>query len=58
MNPYEKGVFMPENKAVSFKLEGGKFVIAVDLNKDGQPMIQIAVDLAEVPDEVLAIFKK
>jgi hypothetical protein len=54
-----KGVFiMEEQKALSFKIEGGKFILSVDTNKDGQPLLTLALDLTEVPDEVLALFKK
>ena len=49
---------MVENKAVSFKFENGKLIIGVDINKDGQNLLTIAIDLAEVPEEVLSIFKK
>lgn len=49
---------MEENKSVAFKIEGGKLLISVDLNKDGQTLVDIAVDLAEIPDEILQVFKK
>lgn len=47
-----------DNKAVVFQIENGKLVIAVDPNKDGQPVASITVDLNEVPDEVLALLRK
>jgi hypothetical protein len=47
-----------EKKALEFKIDGGKLVISLDTNKDGEPVCTFAVDLAEVPDEVLAVIKK
>ena len=47
-----------EKKAVEFKVEGGKFYIKVDPNKDGQPVLELFIDIAEVPDEVISLFKK
>jgi len=49
---------MSKESAVEFKVENGKFIIHVDPNKDGQNVVSIVVDLTEVPDEVVAIFKK
>ena len=49
---------MDENKAVTFKIEGGKFIINVDPNKDGEAVIEIKIDMIEVPDEVVSLFKK
>jgi hypothetical protein len=47
-----------ENKVVDFKVEGGKVIITVDPNKDGQAVLVVAVDIAEIPDEVIDMFKK
>lgn len=49
---------MEQNKSVSFRIEGSKFYITIDTNKDGQNLIEIVLDLLEVPDEVLKLFKK
>ena len=46
------------NKAVSFEVVDGCLVIGVDPNRDGQAVVSLKVDLAEVPDEVAALFKK
>lgn len=47
-----------DNKAVSLEIKEGKLVISVDSNKDGQALAVISVDLLEVPDEVINLFKK
>ncbi len=47
-----------EKKVLDFKVEDGKFKIKVDPNKDGEAVVELMVDLKEVPDEVLSIFKK
>lgn len=44
--------------AIEFKVEGGFLIVNVDPNKDGQNVIELKVDLAEVPDEVLSAIKK
>lgn len=49
---------MDEKKAVEFKLEGEFMVLAVDPNKDGEPVLELKVHLKEVPDEVLSALKK
>lgn len=49
---------MEENKSVSFKVEDGKLVVQVDPNKDGQALLTVHLDIAEVPDEVIELFKK
>lgn len=48
---------MEEKKAVVFKIDGGFFYISVDPNKDGQNVLELKVDLAEVPDEVISALK-
>lgn len=53
-----ENVIVQENKAVSFKIEGGLLIISVDSNKDGQPLLETRLFLEEVPDEVLGLFKK
>ena len=47
-----------EKKMLDFKIEDGKLHLSVDPNKDGQPVVTLVVDMAEVPDEVLSAFKK
>jgi hypothetical protein len=47
-----------EVKTVSMKVEDGKLIIAVDPNKNGTPLMKLSVDIAEVPAEVAAAFKK
>ena len=47
-----------ENKALSFSFDGAKLNIAIDPNKNGSPVIEIKVDMAEVPSEVLSLFTK
>jgi hypothetical protein len=49
---------MDEKKVVDFKIEGDKFIICVDTNKDGENLIEIKINLLEVPDEVVALIKK
>lgn len=40
---------------VSFKFEGSKLIVSIDSNKDGEPVLSLTLDLAEIPDEVLAL---
>lgn len=47
-----------ENKAIDFVIDGGKLIIKADPNKDGQPVVTVIVDLAEVPDEIISAIKK
>lgn len=49
---------MSEVKAVSYAFEGTQMVIKVDPNKDGQAVVEVKVDLKEVPDEVLSAISK
>lgn len=44
-----------EGKLVDFKFEGTKLLVTVDPNKDGQCVLKVEVDLAEIPDEVLSL---
>lgn len=43
---------------VEFKIENGMLIIEVDPNKDGQNVLVLHIDLAEIPDEVLSVLKK
>lgn len=47
-----------EAKVVDFKIVDGKFMISVDPNKNGKALLEIMLELSEVPSEVVAIFKK
>ena len=49
---------MPENKIVDFKFEGSKLIINVDPNKDGEVVLSVSLDMAEIPDEVASFFAK
>jgi hypothetical protein len=49
---------MEEKKALDFKIDGGKFILSFDPNKDGQPVLSLSVDLVEVPDEVISLISK
>jgi len=49
---------MPENKAVSFLFDGSKLKIIVDSNKDGEPVLSVEIEMAEIPDEVLSAIQK
>jgi hypothetical protein len=40
---------------VSFKFENSNLIVIVDSNKDGEPLLTLTVNLAEIPDEVLAL---
>lgn len=40
---------------VKFEFEGSKLKVAVDPNGDGEPVMKIELELAEIPDEVLAL---
>lgn len=48
---------MSLEKKIEFRIEGGMFIIEVDPNQDGQNVIEVKVDLAEVPDEVISALK-
>lgn len=43
-----------ENKSVDYKFNGTQLVITVDPNKDGQPVLTLTLEMAEIPDEVLS----
>lgn len=42
---------------VSFKVEEGKLVVAVDLNQDGQPLLELKFDIKELPEEAIQAWK-
>lgn len=48
----QSGVSMSE--AVKINFEGSKLLVIVDPNKDGQAVVKLEVELAEIPDEVLS----
>ena len=43
---------------VTFKFEGTNLVVAVDTDKDGVNLLNLSLNLAEVPSEVLALITK
>lgn len=47
-----------DGKKLAMTTQDGKFIILVDPNQDGEALIKLEVDLAEVPDELIDIFKK
>ena len=49
---------MPENKKVDFRFEGSTLIVAVDTNKDGQPVLELKFDMAEIPDEIWGMMNK
>jgi hypothetical protein len=40
--------------AVDFSFEGSKLLVVVDPNKDGQPVVRVEIEMAEIPDEILS----
>lgn len=53
----EKLIMSSEDKKVTLELKDGKLLIQADLNKDGEAIVTIAVDLSEVADEVIDLIK-
>lgn len=47
-----------ENKKLDFKFEGGKLLLSVDMNADGDKLLNMEIDLSEAADEILEFFKK
>jgi hypothetical protein len=47
-----------EKKMIDFKFEDGKMILSVDPNKDGEPVLFLMIDAAEVPDEIVSIISK
>lgn len=43
---------------IDFEVVDGKIVISFDPNKDGQPVIEIIIAIAEIPDEIMSVIKK
>ena len=43
-----------EAKSVDYKFEGTKLIVTVDPNKDGQAVLTVVLEIAEIPDEVLS----
>lgn len=43
---------------VSFKVEEGKLKVGVDINEDGQPVLEVVLDLKELPEEVIEAWKE
>jgi hypothetical protein len=40
---------------VKFEFEGSKLKVSVDPNGDGQAVLKVEIELAEIPDEVLSV---
>jgi len=40
---------------VDYKFEGTSVVVTVDGNSDGQPVLSLTLNLAEIPDEILSL---
>lgn len=40
---------------VKFEFEGSKLKLAIDPNEDGQAVLSLELELAEIPDEVLSL---
>ena len=50
---------MPEEtKALSYTIVDGKIVVALDLNKDNEPSVELKIDIMEVIQEAVAKFTK
>lgn len=47
-----------EAKAIDFTFEGSTLIIKVDPNKDGQAVLELKVDMAEIPDEIWGLMNK
>lgn len=47
-----------DEKAVKFEFEGSTLRIILDPNKDGEPLMRIEIDMAEIPDEIVSILAK
>ena len=43
-------------KMIDMSIRDGKFHLSVDPNKDGEPVLVLALDLAEIPDEIISVF--
>jgi len=39
---------------VKYEFQGSKLKVEIDPNGDGQPVLSIVLELAEIPDEVLS----
>ena len=45
------------SQAISFRFEGSNLFVEVDPNNDGEPVVSVKLDLAEISDEVLSAIK-
>lgn len=43
-----------EPEKVSYKFEDGKLVVDVDLNSDGKPLLELKLDVSQIPAEAIA----
>ena len=46
------------DKKFKIEFKDGKFVILADLNQDGQPLLSLSLDLAELLDEIGYVISK
>lgn len=46
------------NKTVSLEVIDGFLVIKVDPNKDGQAVMEVKLNILEVPDEIMQLMSK
>ena len=56
----EKEKIMDIAGAFKFKFDGTKIIVELDPNKNGKPVLTLTgeIDLTEVPQEILDMFKK
>lgn len=43
---------------VAVKWEDGKVVVKVDMNEDGEPILELKLDVKELPEEAIAAWKE
>lgn len=53
-----KGTAIEGHKVVNLKFEGTKLVIDIDSDKDGEPLLDVVVDLGEAFDEISGLVLK
>lgn len=49
---------MSEEKIFDYKIEDGKIVVALDLNKDGASSVELKIDIMEVIQEAISKIAK
>jgi len=43
---------------MEYKIEDGKIIVALDLNKDGEASVELRIDIKEVIEEAIAKYLK